>query len=101
MTDDDVGILGTGLFVLGVVDGSGVDFDLVVLNIAEDALLEGGDFLFGHGVGFGDDGDEIDFGVKSSHEFDVDGFQPAMSLWRQYDTCGERGQRRTSDRSVR
>ena len=42
-------------------------------------MFEGDDFLFGHGVGFGDDGDEIDLGMKPSHEFYVHRFQSARS----------------------
>ena len=34
-------------------------------------LLEVGDFFVGQGIRLGDDGNEIDFGVQPTHEFDV------------------------------
>lgn len=77
MSYDDVGILSASLLVFGVVNGSSVDLNLVMSNVAEDSCFEGDDFFFGHGVGFGDDGNEIDSSVKTSHEFYVDWFQSA------------------------
>jgi len=36
------------------------------------SLLEGSDFLAGHGVALGDDGDQVDLVVESLHELDVE-----------------------------
>lgn len=38
-------------------------------------LLEQSDLLIGHSIRLGNDRDKVDFGMKSSHEFDIDGFQ--------------------------
>jgi hypothetical protein len=40
------------------------------------ALLEGDDLLVRHGVGLGNDGNEVDFGVQATHKLDVDRLQP-------------------------
>ena len=34
------------------------------------------DVLFGLGVDFGDDGDDVDFFGDDAHVFDVEGFEP-------------------------
>lgn len=50
------------------------------------ALLEADDLLVRQGVGLGDNGDEIDFGVQALHEFDVNlletGGQGDAQRWR-------------------
>ena len=46
----------------------------VVLEVT-DALLEKSDFLVGQGIRFGNDRDEVDFGMQSAHELDIYRFQ--------------------------
>lgn len=68
-------VFGNGLFVIIVVDGGLEDLDLVVGNVVEDTLLELDNLFVGEGISFGDDGDEVDTGVQSAHEFDVNVLQ--------------------------
>lgn len=41
-------------------------------DVGQDALLEEDDFFVGHGIRLGNDGDQVDLLVESSHELDVD-----------------------------
>lgn len=48
------------------------DLDLVMGNICQDSFLEGRDFLVCQGVGFGNDWNQVDLFVKTTHELNVD-----------------------------
>ena len=43
-------------------------------------LLEQADLLFDQGIGFGNDGNQVDLLVKSPHELDIDWFEPSCQL---------------------
>lgn len=77
-TDDSEGdlagdllILRNRLLIVIVVYRCLEDADLVVGNVAQDALLEFDDFLVREGISLGNHGDEVDFGVQLTHEFDI------------------------------
>jgi hypothetical protein len=80
-------IFSNGLLVIVVVDGGLEDTDLMMGNIVQDALLEFDDLLIGKGISLSDDGNEVDFGVESAHEFDINLLQGVTSRLQEIDAC--------------
>jgi hypothetical protein len=72
-------VLSDCLLIIIVVDGSLEDLNLVVGNIVKNALLEFDDLLVGESISLGDNGDEVDAGMQSAHEFHIDLFQSVAS----------------------
>lgn len=44
------------------------------------AGLELGHLLVRKGIGFGDDGNQVDLGVQLTHELNIDRFQPGQTM---------------------
>lgn len=95
ITHDDLFVLLNSLFVLILVCGRLEDSDSVVVHVGKDLnissvraledrrqgkkaypLLEQGDLLVGKGVGLGNDRNEVDLLMQSSHKLDIDWFEP-------------------------
>jgi hypothetical protein len=91
---DNLFILLDSLFILVLVRRRLKDSNTVMVDIGEDlpsapyhwtrrqthSLLEQADFLLGQGIGLSNDGNQVDLLVKSSHEFDIDWFEPFYQL---------------------
>lgn len=68
------------LVVFFNVVGEVVDRDAVVFDIFHDELFGFGELGWGEGVGFANDGDDIDAGRESSHELNVEFPEAANAL---------------------
>ena len=74
-THDNLLVFGDRLLIFIVIDGRVEDLDAVVGNVVEDPGLELGDLLVGHGVRLGNNGNQVDLLVQSTHELIVNGAQ--------------------------
>lgn len=69
----EFGVFFDGVLVIFFdVVGEVVDGNAVVFDVFHYELLGLGELSGGEGVGFADDGNDIDTGGKTSHEFDVE-----------------------------
>jgi hypothetical protein len=90
-------VLGYGLVIIKVVARALEDVDLVVVNIRKNLTplltiipriifvdvdypqLERSNLFIGQGIRLGDDGNKVDFGMKSPHNLDIQGLQGVAS----------------------
>jgi hypothetical protein len=52
-------------------------------------LFEIDNFLVCEGIGFGNDGDKVDFGVEAPHELDINGLEARIRVVKIYHCKGE------------
>lgn len=69
----EFGVFFDGVLVIFFdVVGEVIDGNAVMFDVFHDELLGLGELSGGEGVGFADDGDDVDTGGQTSHKFDVE-----------------------------
>jgi hypothetical protein len=99
----DLLVLGNGLLIVELVAGTLENLDRVLFDIGKDleelastisiglvsttyTLLESGNLLVGQGISLGNDGNEVNLGVETAHNLNVQGLQGVARRLNEVDT---------------